>query len=126
MASPSDRFYTSTHEWIKPDGDGVLIGISKFAVDELTDVTFVEMPVVGKAVTAGKAFGEVESVKATSEIYSPLDGEVTAVNQAVKDDPSLLNQDPYELGWLIRLKTAQKDFSAFLTAEKYDAAHSGH
>ncbi len=123
MATPSDRFYTSTHEWIKPQGDSVVVGISKFAVDELTDVTYVEMPAIGRKLVAGKAFGEVESVKATSEIYAPVDGEVIEVNQAVKDDPSLLNQDPYDRGWLIKMRTAASDFSSFLTAEKYDAAH---
>ncbi len=123
MTSPTDRFYTSTHEWIKPQGDSVVVGISKFAVDELTDVTYVELPAVGRKLTAGKTFGEVESVKATSEIYTPVDGEVIEVNQAVKVDPSLLNQDPYERGWLIKMRTPAADFSTFLTAEKYDAAH---
>jgi glycine cleavage system H protein len=123
MMSPEDRFYTHTHEWLKPEGDGILVGITRFAVEELTDVTYVELPGPGAKLAAGKTFGEIESVKATSELYAPLDGEVSRVNEAVKKDPSLVNQDPYGKGWLIHIKTSRTDFSDFLPARKYDAAH---
>ncbi len=124
MASPADRFYTDTHEWLKLDGDALVCGITRFAVEELTDVTYVDLPAIGKVVAAGKAYGEIESVKATSELYSPVDGTVAAINDKVKADPSLVNQDPYEAGWLVRIKTDSKDFSSFMTAAQYDAKHA--
>lgn len=126
MASPTDRFYTETHEWLKSDGDNILIGITRFAVDELTDVTYVELPAVGKTLSAGKAFGEIESVKATSELYSPVDGQVTRINDVVKKDPSTLNQDPYDAGWLISVKTAKMDLSSFMSAAQYDVKFNIH
>lgn len=126
MASPTDRFYTETHEWLKLRGDAVLLGITRFAVDELTDVTYVELPAIGKMLTAGKAFGEIESVKATSELYSPVDGAVTEINEAVKKDPSTLNTDPYEAGWLVAVKAGNVNTSAFMSAAQYDAKFNIH
>ncbi|MEI7766336.1 MAG: glycine cleavage system protein GcvH [Phycisphaerae bacterium] len=124
MSSPSDRLYLPSHEWHLISGDVVTVGISQFAVDELTDVTFVELPAVGKKVTAGKAFGEIESVKATSELYCGISGEVVEVNQAVKDDPSLVNRDCYGKGWLIKLKAPAADVSGLLQGATYDAQAS--
>ena len=126
MASPTDRFYTETHEWIKLQGDRVLLGITRFAVDELTDVTFVELPAIGKTLTVGKAFGEIESVKATSELYAPVDGAVVEVNEAVKNDPSTINQDPYEAGWLVAVKTGPVDTSKLMSAAQYDTKFNIH
>ncbi len=126
MASPTDRFYTETHEWIKLQGERVLLGITRFAVDELTDVTFVELPAIGKTLTVGKAFGEIESVKATSELYAPVDGAVVEVNEAVKNDPSTINQDPYETGWLVAVKTGPVDTSKLMSAAQYDAKFNIH
>ncbi len=126
MASPTDRFYTETHEWIKLQGERVLLGITRFAVDELTDVTFVELPAIGKTLTVGKAFGEIESVKATSELYAPVDGAVVEVNDAVKNDPSTINQDPYEAGWLVAVKTGPVDTSKLMSAAQYDAKFNIH
>lgn len=123
MSSPADRKYASTHEWHKQDGDIVTIGVSQFAVDELTDVTFVDLPQVGKKITAGKPWGEIESVKATSELYAAVSGEVVEVNDAVKDDPSLVNQDPYEKGWLIKVKAPGADLSTLPDGPAYDAQH---
>ena len=120
-ASPSDRRYTASHEWHKVDGDVITIGITQFAVDELTDVTYVDLTAKGKTVTAGKTFGEIESVKATSELYPAVSGEVVESNQAVKDDPSLVNQDPYEKGWLIKVKAPGADLSTLMTSAEYDA-----
>jgi glycine cleavage system H protein len=125
MPSPADRRYSETHEWHKAEGNIVTIGITQFAVDELTDVTYVDFPQKGKAVTAGKTWGEIESVKATSELYSSVSGEVVESNEAVKNDPSLVNSDPFGQGWLIKVKTAgTPDLSTLQTAEQYDAKHA--
>lgn len=101
---PADRKYSKTHEWFLREDHTVRMGITQFAADELTDITFVATPAVGKTVTAGKAFGEVESVKATSELFSAVSGEVVEVNTALADHPELVNQDPFGAGWLIRIK----------------------
>jgi len=123
MPASADRRYSETHEWHKAEGNIITIGITQFAVDELTDVTYVDLPNVGKHVSAGNAFGEIESVKATAELNASVSGEVTEVNAAVKDDPSLVNSDPYGKGWLIKVKTAAPDLSALMTADQYNAKH---
>lgn len=105
---PSDRVYSDSHEWHKIDGDVVTLGLTAFAVDQLTDVTFVEMKAKGTKLKAGDAVGEVESVKSTSDVYSAVAGEVVEVNQAAHDDPSLLNSDPYGKGWLVKVRVADK------------------
>ena len=110
MPAPADRRYAETHEWHKQDGDVVTIGITQFAADELTDITYVDLPQPGKKVEAGKRFGEIESVKATSELYSAVTGEVLESNPALKEDPSLVNQDPYGKGWLIKLKAPARRY----------------
>lgn len=106
MPSPADRRYSESHEWHKLEGDIVTLGISKFAVDELTDVTYVEIKPVGTTLKAGDTIGEVESVKATSEIYSAVGGEIVDVNANLADDPAILNRDPYEAGWLCRIRVS--------------------
>ncbi|HVS70085.1 MAG TPA: glycine cleavage system protein GcvH [Phycisphaerae bacterium] len=123
MAAPNDRKYSASHEWHQQQGDVVTIGISRFAVDELTDVTYVDLPAVGKKLDAGKRFGEIESVKATSELYSAVAGEVIDVNDALKADPSLVNQDPYGKGWLIKVKAPGADLSALMDGAAYTARH---
>ena len=123
MPASADRRYSENHEWHKAEGNIITIGITQFAVDELTDVTYVDLPNVGKHVSAGNAFGEIESVKATAELNASVSGEVTEVNAAVKDDPSLVNSDPYGKGWLIKVKTAAPDLSALMTADQYNAKH---
>lgn len=126
MSTPADRVYTESHEWIKAEGDVVTVGITRFAVDALTDVTYVQMKSMGSAVKAGESIGEVESVKTTSDVYAPVEGTVAEVNQAVVDDPSLLNSDPYGSGWLIKIKTSgSPDLSKAMDAKTYDATH-GH
>ena len=123
MPSPADYLYTQTHEWMKKEGDILTIGITRFAVDELSDVTFVDLPAVGRKVSAGGTFGEIESVKATSELYAPVEGEIIAVNDELKKDPSLVNQDPYTKGWLVKLKTTVEPHG-FMTAQQYDKVHN--
>jgi len=124
MAAPADRKYASTHEWHKTEGDVVVIGITQHAVDELADITFVELPAAGKKISAGASFGEIESVKATSELYSGIAGEIVASNAALKDDPSLVNQDPYGKGWLVKVKPANPaELDALMSADQYNAKH---
>jgi glycine cleavage system H protein len=106
MLDPTTLHYSPTHEWVKLDGEIATVGVSQFAVDQLTDLIVIDLPKVGARVTAGKPFGEVESVKAVSDLYAPLDGEVVEINTAVAADVSLLAQEPYGKGWLIKIKIA--------------------
>jgi glycine cleavage system H protein len=102
---PEDVRYTKDHEWAKADGDTIKIGISDYAQDQLGDIVFVEMPAVGDSFEEGDEFGTLESVKAVSELYAPINGEVVAVNEALEDAPESLNQDPYG-GWIVEMKPA--------------------
>src|SRR3954464_13307886 len=104
MSAPTDRKYLESHEWHKVEGETATIGITQIAADELTDITYVSLPKVGAKITANKPFGEIESVKATSDLYSGLSGEVTAVNDALNTDPGIVNRDPFNAGWMIKLK----------------------
>ena len=105
-AAPADLKYLPTHEWHRIQGDTATLGITQFAADELTDITFVSLPKVGATLDANGRFGEVESVKATSDLYSGVSGTVTEVNEALANDPSLVNSDPYNRGWMIKLRLA--------------------
>ena len=102
---PEDVRYTDDHEWAKQNGEAVRIGISDYAQDQLGDIVFVELPEVGDTFAKGEEFGTVESVKAVSELYMPVSGEITATNEALADEPELVNNDPYEGGWMIEIKT---------------------
>lgn len=125
MSSPADRVYSETHEWHKLDGDTLTLGLTQFAVDQLTDVTYVEMKKPGFTCKPGDIVGEVESVKTTSDIYSALGGQVVEVNPALGDEPGLLNSDPYGKGWLVKIRVGDKSGLAKLMDSKtYDAAHS--
>jgi len=104
--TPEGLRYTKDHEWAKKDGDLVVVGITHYAQDQLGDVVFVDLPDVGRQVSAGDVFGEVESTKSVSELFAPVDGEVVAVNDAVADSPELINSDPYGEGWLIEISVA--------------------
>lgn len=106
MSVPTDRKYAQTHEWFKVEGQQVTIGITQFAADELTDITFVELPAIGSDVTVGSAVGEIESVKATSELYTALAGKVLDVNDSLSDAPELVNNDPFEGGWMLKLEAS--------------------
>ena len=103
---PKTLLFSPTHEWILLDGSTATLGISKFAVDQLTDLIMIDLPAVGTKLTAGKTFGEVESVKAVSDLYAPVGGEVIAVNEEVTKDVQLLAEDPYGKGWLIKIKVS--------------------
>jgi glycine cleavage system H protein len=119
-AAPNDRKYLETHEWHKVEGDTATIGITQIAADELTDITFVSLPKVGAKVTANKPFGEIESVKATSDLYSGVSGEVTAVNAALNDDPAVVNRDPHAGGWMIKVKLSNPaEVQKLLSVEEY-------
>ena len=114
MDVPEDLRYTKDHEWFRVEnGDGV-IGITDFAQDALGDVVFVELPAVGAILSRGQTFGVVESNKTVSDLFAPVAGRVVAVNQVLRDEPELVNQDPYGSGWMIRLSVAQRDDVATL------------
>ncbi|WP_435021010.1 glycine cleavage system protein GcvH [Tundrisphaera sp. TA3] len=103
---PTTLKFTPTHEWVHLDGDIATLGISRFAVDQLTDLIVIDLPQVGATLTPGKSFGEVESVKAVSDLYAPIGGEVVEVNSAVADDVQVLAEDPYTKGWLVKVRVA--------------------
>ena len=103
---PEDVRYTDDHEWAKKNGDVVRMGISDYAQDQLGDIVFVELPEVGSSFDKGEEFGTVESVKAVSELYMPIGGEVTAINEALADAPELVNSDPYDGGWMMEIKAS--------------------
>ncbi len=109
MTVPPGLHYTPEHEWVAIDGPTASIGITDFAQRSLGDVVYVSLPSLGTAVTAGEPCGEVESTKSVSDIYSPVDGEVTEVNEEINDDPGLVNADPYGAGWLFRVRLAAAD-----------------
>ncbi len=120
MDIPTDRKYKETHEWFKVDGDTVTVGITQHAADELTDITYVELPEVGATVTAGEPLGEVESVKATSELLSALSGTVIEVNTDLADQPELINEDSFGKGWMIKIKADSLDgLESLLDAAAY-------
>ena len=124
MASPDDRRYLSTHEWHKLEDGLVTIGLTRFAVDELTDITYLDIRNRQGTIKAGQAFGEIESVKATNELYAGIDGAVAAVNDDALANPAVINEDPYEKGWLIKVRpTDPRQLDALLSAEAYDATH---
>ncbi len=122
---PSDLKYASSHEWVRVAGDVATVGITDHAQHELTDVVFVELPAAGRKVKAGEACAVVESVKTASDIYSPVSGEILEVNQAVVDNPALVNTEPYSGGWFYKIKlSSPAETEALLTPEKY-AAQTG-
>lgn len=103
---PGDLRYTKEHEWVRVDGDEAVVGITQFAADQLGDIVFVELPAAGKALERHATFGVVESVKAVSDLFAPVAGEVTAANDALGGSPELVNSDPYGEGWMLRISLA--------------------
>ncbi|WP_436906815.1 glycine cleavage system protein GcvH [Halosimplex marinum] len=117
---PDDLRYLDSHEWARVDDDSARIGISEFAQDELGDVVFVDLPSEGAEVAAGEDFGVVESIKAVSDIYAPVSGTVTAVNDDLTDRPELVNEDPYGDGWLIEVDVSdESELDDLLSADEY-------
>jgi glycine cleavage system H protein len=126
---PKDLKYTREHEWAKQDGDRVRVGITAYAQEQLGDVVFVELPKVGAKVTASKNFGVVESVKAVSDLFAPVSGEVVEVNGELAQKPETVNQDPYGKGWMLVVKPSSKgEWDQLLTAQQYEEliAQGGH
>ncbi len=118
---PTDYLYSREHEWIRVDGDVAVVGITEFAQEELGEVVFVELPEVGQMFNTGDELGTIESVKAVAEVYTPVAGEVVEVNDAVVDDPELLNDDPHTEGWLIKIRfSSASDLKELMSAEKYE------
>lgn len=120
MEFPKDLKYTKEHEWVKVEGNTVTVGITDYAQDSLGDVVYVELPQEGASVTKHEPFGVVESVKAVSDLYSPLSGSVTEVNDAIVDSPEAINEDPYGDAWMIKIELSSADeLSDLLSAEDY-------
>jgi glycine cleavage system H protein len=126
MSNPQHLRYSKEHEWLSPaDEDGVAtVGITEFAANALGDVVYAQLPEVGSTVTAGETCGELESTKSVSDLYSPVTGEVTEINQDVVDDPSLVNSAPFEDGWLFKVRVAEEP-ADLLTADEYTAQNEG-
>jgi glycine cleavage system H protein len=119
---PDDRRYSREHEWIRRDGDEGVIGLTEFAVTELGDIVYVELPAVGSGISQFASFGVVESVKAVSDLYAPASGSVMAVNEALRSQPELMNQDPHGDGWICRIAlTNVNELDALLDAKAYEA-----
>jgi glycine cleavage system H protein len=131
MSYPADLRYTPTHEWVRVEEDGtIVVGITLFAVEQLTEPTYLELPAIGSTVEAGKPFGIIESVKSTSDLYAPVSGVVAARNLELLDDPAsgrkgnlaLIQEDPFGRGWLIKIRpSSQAGLDHLLTAEQYEA-----
>ena len=123
---PSDLKYAKSHEWVRVSGDTATVGISDHAQAELTDIVFVELPEVGRAVKAGDACAVVESVKTASDIYAPVSGEIVETNKTVSDNPALANSEPYGGGWFFKIKLSNPaELNALLSPEKYKAQIGG-
>ena len=121
MPSPTDRCYTKEHEWVRVENDLGTVGVTDYAQDQLGDIVYLDLPSPGTQVKQLDKLGEIESVKAVSDLYSPVSGEVVEVNQEVIDRPELVNQSPYEEGWLVRLRLADPaEVDGLLAAEQYD------
>ena len=125
MNIPGNLKYTKDHEWLKLDGDTALVGITDFAQNELGDIVFIEVETVGETLGKGESFGTIEAVKTVSDMYMPVGGEVLEFNEALTTNPEILNQDPYEKGWVIKIRvTDPSEISGLLDAAGY-ASHIG-
>ena len=125
MTDLSTLHYSEEHEWIAADGSVVTVGITDYAAEKLGDVVFVELPAVGTEVTAGAVVGEIESTKSVGELYAPVTGTITEINDAVVDDPSLVNAEPFEGGWLIKVEIADGALDGLLDRDAYVALTEG-
>lgn len=125
MTVPDQLRYTAEHEWVAIDGQRASVGITEHAADALGDVVYVSLPAPGTKVTAGEPCGEIESTKSVSDLFSPVDGEVTDVNADIEDDPGQVNSDPYGAGWLFKVRLDEEPPSDLLSAEQYAQLISG-
>ena len=125
MSLPSHLHYTKEHEWVLVDGDKARIGITDYAQDALGDIVFIQLPDVGRVVGADESFSEIESTKSVNDVYAPIAGTVSAVNEALRDQPELLNTDPYGNGWICELSAIQIDSGHLMSADEYSALIGG-
>jgi len=120
MTFPENLKYTKDHEWIRVEGDTGIVGITEYAQGELGDVVFVELPQIGKQVKQGESFGTIEAVKAVSDLYAPIAGDVTEINSELEKAPELVNKDPYGKGWIMKLKISdKKELNTLLDVKAY-------
>ena len=127
MKVPPDLKYTKEHEWVRVRGQEAEVGITDFAQGELGDVVFVELPAVGTKLTQMKSFGTIDAVKTVSDLFAPVSGEVTAINTDLKSNPALINQSPYEKGWMVRITIANPaELDQLLSAEAYEKSLGAH
>jgi len=119
---PVELKYAKEHEWVRVEGDTAVIGVSEFAQEQLGEVVYVDMPSQGDSVSAGETFGEIESVKSVSELYSPVTGEIVKVNEALGDTPEIVNQDAYGAGWMVQVRLDDvSEVDGLMSAEEYEA-----
>jgi glycine cleavage system H protein len=122
MSIPADLKYTAEHEWIRVEGDEIVVGVTEFAQGELGDVVFIELETEGETLSEGDTFGTIEAVKTVSDLYMPVDGEVVKVNPALEDTPELVNSEPFEGGWMIRIKMGDpSQLDGLMSADEYSA-----
>ena len=122
MTVPAELKYTAEHEWIRVEGDEIVVGVTEFAQGELGDVVFIELETEGENLAKGETFGTIEAVKTVSDLYMPVDGEVVKVNPALEDTPELVNSEPFEGGWMIRIKlTDASQLDDLMSADAYSA-----
>lgn len=122
---PAELLYSKEHEWVRQDDGDVVVGITDHAAEELGEIVFIELPEVGATVTAGESMGTIETVKAVEELYAPVSGTVAAVNDALADQPELVNGSPYEDGWFVRIEGADPASAGLMDAAAYDAMIGG-
>jgi len=121
MANPTELKYSKDHEWIKEDGENIIVGITDFAQKQLTDIVFVELPEKGKQVEKDKQMAVVESVKSVSDVFAPVSGEVVEVNDKLVDNPETINNDPYGEGWFVKIKVSDKsELDGLMSSEQYE------
>lgn len=122
MGNPANCKYTKEHEWVRVEGGVAVVGVTEFAQSELGDIVFAELPATGKAFKQAQSICVLESTKAASDVYSPVSGTVKEVNMALRDDPSLINRDPFNAGWLVKLESInESELDSLMTAEQYDS-----
>ncbi|MBV7441067.1 glycine cleavage system protein GcvH [Weeksellaceae bacterium TAE3-ERU29] len=119
MNVPSELKYSKDHEWVKVEGDIATVGVTDYAQSELGDIVFIDVDTEGEELEAGEVFGSIEAVKTVSDLFMPVSGEVVEINEALDDEPELVNQDPYGKGWIVKVKVSDVDLSELLDADAY-------